>query len=101
MADFVLPSLEQFVNVPAYRPLPRPKPEADPYEGLTPEQRAEADRRVALLMKQDELALHPRSAVGEITTAAKRGAMVELPRMVGQALEATGRPGDTMYDWGR
>jgi hypothetical protein len=89
---YPLPTLDQFVAAPAYVPRApvSTKPE-DPYAGLTPEQRAEADRRISMLMKQDELAARPRSAIGEIATGFKRGAMVELPRMAGQALKATGR----------
>lgn len=41
-----------------------------------------------------------RSALGEIGTGIKRGAVVELPSMFGGALKATGKEGDTLYDIG-
>ena len=53
---YPLPTLDQFVNLPAYTPRPPAPEEPDPYEGLTPDQRAQADRRVALLMKQTTFA---------------------------------------------
>lgn len=42
-----------------------------------------------------------RSGAGEVATGLKRGAVVELPRMFGGALKATGQPGDTLYDAGQ
>jgi len=101
MAEFALPTLDQFIKNPGYIPIAKKAvEEEDPYAKLTPAQREEADRRVAMAMKQDELAAQPRSALGEISTGFKRGAMVELPRMFGQALESTGKQGNTLYDWG-
>lgn len=40
-------------------------------------------------------------ALNEIGTGIKRGAVVELPKMLGMGMKATGRPGDTLYDAGQ
>lgn len=99
MAAFTLPRIEDVSPRLAYTPRAQPVEEELP--PLTAEQQAEVDRRAALDMAQYALAEKPRTALGEIITGFKRGAMVELPRMVGQAFEATGKPGDTLYNLGR
>lgn len=43
----------------------------------------------------------PRSAIGEIGTALKRGTLGDLPQMVGQAVEYTSEPGNTVYEVGK
>lgn len=43
----------------------------------------------------------PRSAVGEVFTGVKRGALVGLPSMVGRALQYTSEPGRPVYEAGR
>lgn len=81
--------------LPPIRPQ-RPQEEAVPvstYDKLTPTQKAWVD-------KQLELQRRPRSALGEIGAGIMRGAVSELPRMVGQGLKATGKPGDVLYDLG-
>lgn len=76
---------------------PAPKKSSEPvdyYGKLSPKQRAEVDKEI-------ELQNNPRGALGEIGTGLVRGAAYELPRMVGQALKATGKEGDTLYDAGQ
>ncbi len=68
--------------------------EDDAYDKLTPTQKAHVD-------KQLELEANPRGALREIGTGFVRGGTVELPRMVGQALKATGQQGDTLYGIGQ
>lgn len=43
----------------------------------------------------------PRSAVGELGTAVKRGALVDLPQMFGQALQYASTPGGAVYNFGK
>lgn len=42
-----------------------------------------------------------RSFTGELAAGLKAGVSVELPKMAGQALKATGRPGDALHDIGQ
>lgn len=95
---YELPRFDQFLPrltlPPAALPAPEPMgpPEAT-YDDLTPAQKAWVD-------KQRELQRNPRGALGEIAAGAWRGAVGTLPQMVGQALQATGRPGDAVHDIG-
>lgn len=66
---------------------------ADPYDALTPEQQAEVDART-------ELDLHPRSGLGEVGAGFVRGIKYELPKMIGSALQATGKEGDFLHGVG-
>lgn len=43
----------------------------------------------------------PRTAIGEIVTAVKRGALVGLPQMAGEALKYTSSAGNPVYDFGK
>jgi hypothetical protein len=43
----------------------------------------------------------PRTALGEIGTAVKRGAVVDLPSMAGMALQYASSPGNTVYELGK
>jgi N12 class adenine-specific DNA methylase len=50
----------------------------------------------------DELdAAPPRSALGEIGSQLKAGALVEVPRTAGQALQYLSEPGDSIYETGK
>ena len=96
-----LPRLDDFLpgidTAPWPSPIVPPKPRVSAYAALTPKEKAEVDREVAFSDKQDELLLRPRGALGEISTGLQRGFMSELPRMVGQALKSTGKPGDRLH----
>lgn len=65
----------------------------DPLAGMTP---AEIEDYQAQL----DLAMNPRSALGEIGAGFGRGVVHGIPEQVGQALRATGKEGDTLHGLG-
>ncbi len=79
------PSAPLDFTLPELAPLPAPRQKTQ--EELDAEYAADPRNR--------------RSALGEVGTGLVRGALVELPGMVGRALQATGREGDTAYEVGR
>lgn len=80
---------------------PAAAPKAGVFDTLPPEEQADIRRTVAYRQKQLELAQNPRGALAEIGTGLVRGAVVGVPRMLGQALKSTGREGDTLYGVGQ
>lgn len=88
----ILPGFGQPLAIPRQRavegePVGPPEPT---YDDLDPVQKAWVDKQLALQAK-------PRSALGEVSAAVGRGLVVGLPRMVGQALQASGTPDDARY----
>ena len=71
------------------------------YDSLSADEKAKVDRGIQLQLAQEDLAAKPRGALSEVATGLKRGAMVELPRLAGGALKATGGPGDLWYERGK
>lgn len=99
----VLPSLDDVlgpVSAPSLVPKVAP-PKRRPFDLLPPEEQARINLALDMEDRQAQLAAQPRSALGEIGAGFARGAMVGLPRMVGQALKSTGQEGGTLYGLGK
>lgn len=88
-----LPRFDDFASRLSIPPRARATVPDDPYARLTPEQRAAVDLQADMNERQRELAEQPRGAFGEIGAGVMRGATSELPRMIGQTLQAPNQTG--------